>query len=67
MPHNLFLHSEVIQSRQWHLDKPEIIHRQLKYEYLDTLFSMGQAARAVEELTAQAGELRRVVGELKAG
>ena len=40
MPHNLFLHSEVIQSRQWHLDKPEIIHRQLKYEYLDTLFSM---------------------------
>ena len=40
MPHNLFLHSEVIQSRQWHLDKPEIIRRQLKYEYLDTLFSM---------------------------
>ena len=28
---------------------------------------MGQAARAVEELTAQAGELRRVVEELKAG
>jgi len=40
MPHNLFLHSEVIQSRQWHLDTPEIIRRQLKYEYLDTLFSM---------------------------
>ncbi|WP_300164580.1 Nramp family divalent metal transporter [Solidesulfovibrio sp.] len=40
MPHNLFLHSEVIQSRQWNLDKPEMIRRQLKYEYLDTLFSM---------------------------
>ncbi len=41
MPHNLFLHSEVIQSRQWNLDEPEMIQRQLKYEYLDTLFSMG--------------------------
>jgi manganese transport protein len=40
MPHNLFLHSEIIQSRQWNLDEPEMIHRQLKYEYLDTLFSM---------------------------
>ncbi|MEA4857812.1 Nramp family divalent metal transporter [Solidesulfovibrio sp.] len=40
MPHNLFLHSEVIQSRQWNLDSPEMIRRQLKYEYLDTLFSM---------------------------
>lgn len=41
MPHNLFLHSEVIQSRQWNRESPEIIHRQLKYEFLDTLFSMG--------------------------
>jgi manganese transport protein len=41
MPHNLFLHSEVIQSRQWNLDEPAMIRRQLKYEYLDTLFSMG--------------------------
>jgi manganese transport protein len=40
MPHNLFLHSEIIQSRQWNLDSPSIIHRQLKYEFLDTLFSM---------------------------
>jgi manganese transport protein len=40
MPHNLFLHSEVIQSRQWNLDEPAVIRRQLKYEYLDTLFSM---------------------------
>lgn len=40
MPHNLFLHSEVIQSRQWNLDEPDMIRRQLRYEYLDTLFSM---------------------------
>ena len=41
MPHNLFLHSEVIQSRQWHLEEPGIIRKQLKYEFVDTLFSMG--------------------------
>ncbi len=41
MPHNLFLHSEVIQSRQWNLEDEKVINRQLKYEFLDTLFSMG--------------------------
>ncbi|MFT4144425.1 MAG: Nramp family divalent metal transporter [Mobilitalea sp.] len=40
MPHNLFLHSEVIQSRQWNLMDDSIIRKQLKYEFLDTLFSM---------------------------
>lgn len=40
MPHNLYLHSEVIQSRQWNLQNEEVINRQLKYEFLDTLFSM---------------------------
>lgn len=40
MPHNLFLHSEVIQSRQWHLEDEEAIDRQLKYEYVDTIVSM---------------------------
>lgn len=40
MPHNLFLHSEVIQSRQWNLQDEQIIRRQLKYEFGDTLFSM---------------------------
>ena len=40
MPHNLFLHSEVIQSRQWNLADPAVIKRQLDYEFLDTLFSM---------------------------
>jgi manganese transport protein len=40
MPHNLFLHSEIIQSRQWNLTDETQIKRQLKYEFLDTLFSM---------------------------
>ena len=40
MPHNLFLHSEIIQSRQWNLEDDEVIARQLKYEFKDTLFSM---------------------------
>jgi manganese transport protein len=40
MPHNLFLHSEIIQSRQWNLQDEQIIKKQLKYEFADTLFSM---------------------------
>jgi len=40
MPHNLFLHSEVIQSRQWNLKDENIIKKQLKFEFADTLFSM---------------------------
>jgi manganese transport protein len=40
MPHNLFLHSEIIQSRQWNLEDETIIQKQLKYEFFDTLFSM---------------------------
>jgi len=40
MPHNLFLHSEIIQSRQWNLENESVIRRQLKYEFFDTLFSM---------------------------
>jgi len=40
MPHNLFLHSEIIQSRQWNLKDEKIIKKQLNYEFLDTLFSM---------------------------
>jgi manganese transport protein len=41
MPHNLFLHSEIIQSRQWNLEDDSVIKQQLKYEFLDTLLSMG--------------------------
>lgn len=40
MPHNLFLHSEIIQSRQWNLENEEVIQKQLKYEFLDTVVSM---------------------------
>lgn len=40
MPHNLFLHSEIIQSRQWNLTDEKTIQKQLKYEFMDTLFSM---------------------------
>jgi manganese transport protein len=40
MPHNLFLHSEIIQSREWNKEDDAVIHRQLKYEFTDTLFSM---------------------------
>lgn len=40
MPHNLFLHSEIIQSRQWNRENEAIIKKELKYEFLDTLFSM---------------------------
>jgi manganese transport protein len=40
MPHNLYLHSEVIQSRQWNLEDEAVIKQQLKYEFMDTLFSM---------------------------
>ena len=41
MPHNIFLHSEIIQSRQWNLADDAVIEKQLNYEFLDTLFSMG--------------------------
>ena len=40
MPHNLFLHSEVIQSREINLEGDERIRHMLKYEFADTLFSM---------------------------
>lgn len=40
MPHNLFLHSEVIQSRKWNLKDKDIMERQLKYEFMDTILSM---------------------------
>jgi manganese transport protein len=41
MPHNIFLHSEVIQSRQWNAQGDEVIEEHLKYEFYDTLAGMG--------------------------
>ncbi|MBR6589850.1 MAG: Nramp family divalent metal transporter [Bacteroidaceae bacterium] len=40
MPHNLFLHSEVIQSRQVNLQDDAHIRKALKYEFFDTLLAM---------------------------
>ncbi len=41
MPHNLFLHSEVIQSRQINRKGEKEIEKNLKYEFYDTLLAMG--------------------------
>ena len=40
MPHNLFLHSEVIQSHEYNKKDDASIRKVLKYELFDTLFSM---------------------------
>lgn len=40
MPHNLFLHSEVIQSHEYNKGDDTSIQKRLKYEFYDTLFSM---------------------------
>jgi len=41
MPHNLFLHSEVIQSRQYNLEDEAAVKERLRCEPLDTLSAMG--------------------------
>lgn len=40
MPHNLFLHSEVIQSHEYNKQDAKSMEKHLKYEFYDTLFSM---------------------------
>jgi manganese transport protein len=40
MPHNLFLHSEIIQSRQFSQEGKGVIEKQLRFEFVDTLNSM---------------------------
>jgi manganese transport protein len=40
MPHNLFLHSEIIQSRQLNQQGTDVIEKQLRFEFVDTLNSM---------------------------
>lgn len=69
MPHNLFLHSEVIQSRKWNLSDERTIRRQLRYEYVDTIFSMlvGWAINSAMILLAAATffVLRTSVSELQ--
>ncbi len=41
MPHNLYLHSEVIQKRNWSAATSERKRQLLRYEFLDTLLAMG--------------------------
>ena len=41
MPHNLFLHSEIIQSRQFNRADEATMVKQLRFEFMDTIFSMG--------------------------
>jgi len=69
MPHNLFLHSEVIQSRKWNLSDDAVIRKQLRYEYADTIFSMavGWAINSAMILLAAATffETRTPVSELQ--
>lgn len=40
MPHNMYLHSEVIQNHNWHLDDAKATRKLLKFEFLDTLLAM---------------------------
>jgi len=69
MPHNLFLHSEIIQSRQWNLEDKKFIKRRLNYEFFDTLFSMliGWAINSAMILLAAATfyKVGTVVSELQ--
>ncbi|MEI6555185.1 MAG: Nramp family divalent metal transporter [Paludibacter sp.] len=69
MPHNLFLHSEIIQSRQWNLQDEVVIKKQLRYEFLDTLVSMliGWAINSAMILLAAATffKTKTVVNELQ--
>lgn len=41
MPHNIYLHSEVIQSRDWSAKNDTERAHLLRYEFLDTLLAMG--------------------------
>jgi manganese transport protein len=40
MPHNLYLHSEIIQSRQWNKENENVITGKLRYEMTDTIVAM---------------------------
>lgn len=40
MPHNMYLHSEVIQNRQWKGKSDQETRRLLRYEFADTLVAM---------------------------
>ncbi len=56
MPHNMYLHSEVIQSKQTSEQSEAATRRQLRYEFLDTLVAMltGMAINAAMIIVAAA-------------
>jgi manganese transport protein len=56
MPHNLYLHSEVIRSRQHAVESEEETRRRLRYEFVDTLLAMlaGLAINAAMIIVAAA-------------
>jgi len=68
MPHNLFLHSEVIQSRELNKRNEKTIRKALDYELFDTLFSMivGWAINSAMILLATATFFKtgKIVSEL---
>lgn len=41
MPHGVFLHSEIIQSRAWHEAGEAVVRHKLRFEFLDTAAAMG--------------------------
>lgn len=41
MPHNLFLHSEIIQSRKFDINNEKRFKKEVRMSYFDTIFSMG--------------------------
>jgi manganese transport protein len=56
MPHNMYLHSEVIQSRQWKAESEAETRRLLRFEFVDTLLAMlsGLAINAAMVIVAAA-------------
>ena len=40
MPHNLYLHSEIIHNKYWDKKDKHKLGKQMKYEFFDTFFSM---------------------------
>ena len=58
MPHNLFLHSEIIQSRKWNLKEEAVIQRQLKFEFKD--YQKGE--NQVDDLTTAGNMLTPLLG-----
>lgn len=61
MPHNIYLHSEVVQNRDWSGSSEEEKKHLLKYEFLDTLFAIvvGLAINAAMIIVAAAVFYRR--------